>query len=75
MGLNESVFSKTMGILWSGSESINGSGEPIPMGAMDKFAISQSRQSTLNSKWKLEERKCVEKLVDLCTQKVSHLMQ
>ena len=75
MGLNESVFSKTMGTLQSGSGSINGSGEPIPMRPMDKFFISQSRQSTLNSKWKLEERKCVEKLVDLCTQKVSHLMQ
>ncbi|RVW98873.1 hypothetical protein CK203_033820 [Vitis vinifera] len=41
----------------SGSGSVNESGEPIPKGPMDKFAISQPRQSTLNSKWKLEERK------------------
>ncbi|XP_010648233.1 uncharacterized protein LOC104878939 [Vitis vinifera] len=56
-----------MGALWSGSGSgsgsesgsgsVNESGEPIPKGPMDKFAISQPRQSTLNSKWKLEERK------------------
>ena len=83
VGPNESVFSKTMGTLQSGSGSgnesgsgsVNGSGEPIPRGSMDKFTISQPRQSTLNSKWKLEERKCVEKLVGLYTQNVSHLIQ
>ena len=87
VGPNESAFSKTMGALWSGSGSgsgsgsesgsgsVNESGEPIPKGPMDKFAISQPRQSTLNSKWKLEERKEVyKKLVGLYTQKVSHLI-
>ena len=38
VGPNESVFSKTMGTLRSGSESVNESGEP-----MDKFIISQPR--------------------------------
>ena len=38
VGPNESVFSKTMGTLRSGSESVNESGEP-----MDKFVISQPR--------------------------------
>ena len=78
MGPNESAFSKTMGTLRSGSgsgnESGSGSGEPIPRGPMDKFTISQPRQSTLNSKWKLEERKYGEKFVNICTQKVSHLI-
>ncbi|XP_028065080.1 uncharacterized protein LOC114268155 [Camellia sinensis] len=32
---------------------------PKPRGPMDKFASSQARQSTLNSKWKQEERKDV----------------
>ena len=41
----------------NGSGSVNGSGEPIPNGPMDKFTISQPKQNTLNSKWKLEERK------------------
>ena len=68
--MHESDLSKTIGTLGSGSES--GSGEPIPRGPMDKFTISQPRKSTLNSKWKQEERKCVEKLVGLCIQKVSH---
>ena len=47
MGPTESAFSKTMGTLWSGGGSgsgiVNGSGEPIPRGPMDKFAISQPR--------------------------------
>ena len=43
VGPNESVFSKTMGTLRSRSESVNGSGEPIPRGPMDKFVISQPR--------------------------------
>ena len=46
--MHESDLSKTIGTLGSGS----GSGEPIPRGPMDKFTISQPRQSTLNSKWK-----------------------
>ena len=41
----------------NGSGSVNGSGEPIPKEPMDKFTISQPKQNTLNSKWKLEERK------------------
>ena len=32
-------------------------GDPITRGPMDKFTTSQPRQSTLNSKWKQEERK------------------
>ena len=72
MGPNESVFSKTMGTLWSGSGSgsesgsgsVNESEEPIPKGPMDKFTISQPRQSTLNSKWKQEERKEVCRKID-----------
>ncbi|RVW81720.1 hypothetical protein CK203_049553 [Vitis vinifera] len=52
---HESALSKTIGTLGSGSGS--GSGEPIPRGPMDKFTTSQPRQSTLNSKWKQEERK------------------
>ncbi|XP_019080698.2 uncharacterized protein LOC109123935 [Vitis vinifera] len=51
--MHESALSKTIGTLGSGS----GSGEPIPRGPMDKFTTSQPRQSTLNSKWKQEERK------------------
>ena len=47
VGPNESVFSKTMGTLWSGSGngnesgsgSVNRSGEHIPKGPMDKFII------------------------------------
>ncbi|RVW97934.1 hypothetical protein CK203_021220 [Vitis vinifera] len=50
--MHESALSKTIGTLGSG----NGSGEPIPRGPMDKFTTSQPRQSTLNSKWKQEER-------------------
>ena len=46
--MHESVLSKTIGTLESGSRS----GEPIPRGPMDKFTTSQPRQSTLNSKWK-----------------------
>ena len=42
--MHESVLSKTIGILGSGS------GEPIPRGPMNKFTTSQPRQSTLNSK-------------------------
>ena len=66
--MHENALSKTIGALGSGS----GSGEPIPRGPMDKFTTSQPHQSTLNSRWKQEERKCVEKLVGLCIQKVSH---
>ncbi|RVW35015.1 hypothetical protein CK203_079876 [Vitis vinifera] len=63
--MHESALSKTIGTLGSGSGSgvgsgvgsVSGSGEPIPRGPMDKFTISQPRQSTLNSKWKQEERK------------------
>ncbi|RVW97680.1 hypothetical protein CK203_028059 [Vitis vinifera] len=47
--MHESDLSKTIGTL--------GSGKPIPRGPMDKFITSQPRQSTLNSKWKQEERK------------------
>ena len=58
VGPNESAFSKTMGTLRSGSGSgsesgsgsLYGNGEPIPRGPMDKFVISQPRQSTFNSK-------------------------
>ena len=53
--MHESTLSKTIGTLGSGSGS--GSGEPIPRGPMDKFTTSQPRQTTLNSKWKQEERK------------------
>ncbi|RVW73316.1 hypothetical protein CK203_050419 [Vitis vinifera] len=49
--MHESALSKTIGTLGSGSA------EPIPRGPMDKFTTSQPRQSTLNSKWKQEERK------------------
>ncbi|RVW34182.1 hypothetical protein CK203_106000 [Vitis vinifera] len=57
--MHESALSKTIGTLGSGSGSgsVSGSGEPIPRGPMDKFTTSQSRQTTLNSKWKQEERK------------------
>ncbi|XP_059598128.1 uncharacterized protein LOC104881306 [Vitis vinifera] len=55
--MHESALSKTIGTLGSGSGSVSGSGEPIPRGPMDKFTTSQPRQSTLNSKWKQEERK------------------
>ena len=48
----------------SGSGSVNGSGEPIPRRPMDKFIISQPRQSILNSKWKLEETKEVCRKID-----------
>ena len=54
--MHNNVFSETTGTLGSGnaskSGSINGGGEPIPRGPMDKFTTSQARQSTLNSKWK-----------------------
>ena len=53
--MHESALSKTIGALGSGSGS--GSGEPIPRGPMDKFTTSQPHQSTLNSRWKQEERK------------------
>ena len=49
--MHESALSKTIGALGSGS------GEPIPRGPMDKFTTSQPHQSTLNSRWKQEERK------------------
>ena len=49
--MHESALSKTIGTLGSRS------GKPIPRGPMDKFTTSQPRQSTLNSKWKQEERK------------------
>ena len=52
--MNESVFCKT---IRSGNGSGSVSGQPIPRGPMDKFTISEPRQSTLNSKWKQEERK------------------
>ncbi|WKA11308.1 hypothetical protein VitviT2T_028819 [Vitis vinifera] len=57
--MHESALCKTIGTLGSGSGSgsVSGSGEPIPRGPMDKFTTSQPRQSTLNSKWKQEERK------------------
>ncbi|RVX10235.1 hypothetical protein CK203_016188 [Vitis vinifera] len=55
--MHESALSKTIETLGSESGSISGSGEPIPRGPMDKFTTSQSRQTTLNSKWKQEERK------------------
>ncbi|RVX11573.1 hypothetical protein CK203_015897 [Vitis vinifera] len=55
--MHENALSKTIGTLGSGSGSVSGSGEPIPRGPMDKFTTSQPRQSTLNSKWKQEERK------------------
>ena len=54
--------------------NVNKSREPILRGLIDKFTILQVRQSTLNSKWKLEERKYGEKFVNICTQKVSHLI-
>ncbi|CBI17310.3 unnamed protein product, partial [Vitis vinifera] len=57
--MHESALSKTIGTLGSGSGSgsVSGSGEPIPRGPMNKFTTSQPRQTTLNSKWKQEERK------------------
>ncbi|RVX06268.1 hypothetical protein CK203_027563 [Vitis vinifera] len=59
--MHESALSKTIGTLGSGSGSgsgsVSGRGEPIPRGPMDKFTTSQPRQTTLNSKWKQEERK------------------
>ena len=57
--MHESALSKTIGALGSGSGSGSGSGEPIPRGPMDKFTTSQPHQSTLNSRWKQEERKQV----------------
>ena len=51
--MHESALSKTLGALGSGSGS--GSGEP--RGPMDKFTTSLPHQSTLNSRWKQEERK------------------
>ena len=52
--MHDNVLSKIMRTLGSGSgsESVSGGGEPIPWGPMDKFIISQARQSILNSKWK-----------------------
>ncbi|KAL6318501.1 hypothetical protein AAG906_000579 [Vitis piasezkii] len=64
--MHESALSKTIGTLGSGSGSVSGSGEPIPRGPMDKFTTSQPRQTTLNSKWKQEERKEVCRKIDLC---------
>ena len=60
--MHDNILSKTTGTLGSGSgsgsgSSVSGGGEPIPMGPMDKFTTSQARESTLNSKWKQEERK------------------
>ena len=74
--MHDNVLSKTTRTLGSGSGSgsgsVNGGGEPIPRGPMDKFNTSQARQSTLNYEWKQEERKeCVEKLVVLNIQNVS----
>ena len=46
--IHESALSKTIGTLGSRSGSV--SGEPIPMGPMDKSTISQPRRTTLNSK-------------------------
>ena len=64
--IHDNVLFKTMGTLGSGSGSgsISGGGEPIPRGPMDKFITSQDRQSTLNSKWKQEERKKVCRKID-----------
>ncbi|RVW92107.1 hypothetical protein CK203_037045 [Vitis vinifera] len=62
--MHESALSKTIWTLGSGSGSVSGSGEPIPRGPMDKFTTSQPRQSTLNSKWKQEERKEVCRKID-----------
>nr|CAN80391.1 hypothetical protein VITISV_009402 [Vitis vinifera] len=64
--MHESALSKTIGTLGSGSGSVSvsGSGEPIPRGPMDKFTASQPRQTTLNSKWKQEERKEVCRKID-----------
>ena len=66
--MHESVLSKTIGTLesGSGSGSVSGSGEPIPRGPMDKFTTSQPRQTTLNSKWKQEERKEVCRKISRC---------
>ncbi|RVX08178.1 hypothetical protein CK203_017670 [Vitis vinifera] len=68
--MHESALSKTIGTLGSGSGSrsgsVSGSGEPIPRGPMDKFTTSQPRQSTLNSKWKQEERKEVCRKIGRC---------
>ncbi|RVW28383.1 hypothetical protein CK203_109064 [Vitis vinifera] len=55
--MHKSVLFKTIRTLGSESGNVSGSGEPIPKGPMDKFTTSQPRQSTLNSKWKHEERK------------------
>ena len=49
--MHESALSKTIGACGSGSR------EPIPRGPMDKFTTSQPHKSTLNSRWKQEERK------------------
>ena len=70
--MHDNVLSKITGTLGSGSGSgsVSGGGEPIPRGPMGKFTTSQTRQSTLNSNWKQEERKCEEKLVVLYIQKV-----
>ena len=57
--IHESALSKTIGTLGSGSGTGSGNGEPIPKEPMDKFTTSQPRQTTLNSKWKQEERKKV----------------
>ena len=62
--MNESVFCKT---IRSGNGSGSVSGQPIPRGPMDKFTILEPRQSTLNSKWKQEERK------EVC-RKIGHFM-
>ena len=61
--MHDNVLSKTTGTLGSRNKSrsesgsVSGGEEPIPRGPMDKFTISQAKQSTLNSKWKQEERK------------------
>ena len=52
--MHDSALRKTMGTLGCGSGSE--SGELVPKGPMDKFIPSQSRQNTLNSKWKQEKK-------------------
>ena len=57
--MHDNVLPKITGTLQSGfgSGSVSGGGEHIPRGPIDKFTTSQAGQSTLNSKWKQEERK------------------
>ena len=55
--------------------SVNESGQPIPKGPIDKFVISQPKQGTLSSKWKLKERKCVKKICQFMYSKCLPLIQ